>query len=70
MQTTGPRGEHLRLCLQLILQAHLHQLDAGLTAEKVLALCVDVGMRNVPDTQAARLASLRVLAAQLLPSFK
>lgn len=69
METTGPRGEHLRLCLQLILQAHLHQLDAGLTEAKVLSLCDEMGLQNVPATHSARLAALQVLAAQQLSLF-
>lgn len=69
MQTTGPRGEHLRLSLQLILQAHLHQLDAGLTEAKVETLCNEVGMRKIPATHGERLETLQVLAAQLLPLF-
>ncbi len=67
MQTTGPRGEHLRLCLQLILQSHLHQLDAGLNDAKVRALCVELGMQNTPGSHEARLGALQVIAAQLLP---
>jgi hypothetical protein len=67
MQQTGPRAEHVRLCLQFILQAHLHQLDAGLTEEKVLELCTEVGLPNMPETHERRLAALQVLAARLLP---
>jgi len=69
MEVSGPKGEHLRLCLQLILQSHLHQFDSGLTEDKIEALCRDAGMQNVPTTQAARLEALQVLAAQLLPLF-
>lgn len=67
MQQTGPRAEHVRLCLRLILQSHLHQLDAGLTEEKMLELCTEVGLPNVPDTHEQRLAALQVQAARLLP---
>lgn len=67
MQQTGPRAEHVRLCLRLILQSHLHQFDAGLTEEKMLELCTEVGLPNVPDTHEQRLAALQVQAARLLP---
>ena len=66
MLQTGPRVEHIRLCLQLILQSHLHQLDAGLTKEKVLELCNEVGLSNVLETHEQRLAALQVQAARVL----
>ncbi len=69
MKRTGPHNEHIRLCLQLILQAHLHQLDAGFTDQKVQDLCAQLGMQNVPDMHEKRLAALQVLAAKLLPQF-
>lgn len=69
MERTGPLGEHLQLCLQLILQAHLHQLDAGFTEQKVFDLCTQVDMQNILRTHEARLAALQVLAAQMLPLF-
>src|SRR5947209_2969815 len=50
MPQTSPRAEHVRLCLQLILQSYLHQLDAGLTEEKVLELCTEANLPNVPET--------------------
>lgn len=31
MATMLRDGEHLKLCLQLILQSHLHQFDVGFT---------------------------------------
>lgn len=66
MPQTAPRAEHVRLCLKLILQSHLHQLDAGLTEEKVLELCTEAGLPNVPETHERRLAALQVQAARLL----
>ena len=69
MHTTGPEGEHLKLCLQLILQAHLHQLDAGFTEARVEALCHEMEMQNVPPTHEARLEALQVLAARQLQLF-
>lgn len=67
MPQTGPRAEHVRLCLQLILQSYLHQLDAGLTKEKVLELCNEIGLPDVPATHERRLAALQAQASRLLP---
>ncbi|AMP02118.1 hypothetical protein CAter10_4730 [Collimonas arenae] len=67
MERTGPTREHVRLCLQLILQAHLHQLEAGLTHQKVLDICALLDMHKVPPTHAERLDALQVVAAQVLP---
>lgn len=67
MEKTGPTREHVQLCLQLILQAHLHQLDPGLTHQKVMELCGVLDMQNIPETHTARLDALQVLAAQVLP---
>lgn len=64
----SPQGEHIGLCLRLILQSHLHQLDAGLTEIKVHALCASLRIREIPSNYEARLALLQVLAAQLLPT--
>lgn len=68
MEANNPRKEHLKLCLQLILQSHLHQLDAGLTEGKMLELCNETGLQNVPETHEQRLAALQLQAARLLPS--
>lgn len=70
VEKNGPGTEHLRLCLQLIVQSHLHQFDAGLTECKVEALCREVGIREVPLTHNARLAALQVAAVRILPLFK
>jgi hypothetical protein len=67
MEDIGPTREHVQLCLQLVLQAHLHQLDPGLTHQKVVELCRALGMHNMPETHAARLDALQVLAARMLP---
>lgn len=68
--TDSPLQENLLLCLRLILQAHLHQLDAGITDVKLQALCEELDMASIPDSCEAKLAALQVLAAQLLPRFK
>ncbi|PLY39354.1 hypothetical protein CSZ94_26885 [Janthinobacterium sp. ROICE36] len=67
MERTGPTREHVRLSLQLILQAHLHQLNDGLTYQKVIEICVFINMRDIPETHAARLEALQIAAAQVLP---
>ena len=67
MEMNGPRREHLKLCLQLILQSHLHQLDAGFTEQKVLELCTQLEVPDVPATHEKRLAALQVQAARMLP---
>ena len=67
MERTGPTREHVQLCLQLILQAHLHQLDVGLTHQKVVELCGVLDMHDIPENHAARLRALQVVAAQALP---
>jgi len=69
MEIIGPEKEHLRLCLQLILQSHLHQLDAGLSEEKVLELCEKTGMADIPATHQKRVMALQTLAARVLPTF-
>lgn len=67
MKQTSVQAEHLRLCLQLILQAHLHELDAGFTEEKLRKLCTQLKLAQVPHTREGQLAALQVLAAQRLP---
>jgi hypothetical protein len=67
MKKNSSHSEHLRLCLQLILQAHLHELDVGFTEEKLHELCAQLRLTQLPDTNERRLAALQVLAAQRLP---
>ncbi|NKI93890.1 hypothetical protein [Rhizobacter sp. SG703] len=67
MPINGPRTERQRLCLQLILHTHLHQLEMPLTEQMVSELCVELGLPNVPSTHRARVAALQVEAAKLLP---
>ncbi|CAB3829796.1 hypothetical protein ACUDCK_16660 [Achromobacter sp. CF-sbj1-Ac2-l] len=67
MKRNVPRGERKRLCLQLILHAHLHQFEMPLTEAAISELCTELGMQNVPGTREGRIAALQVLAAQLLP---
>lgn len=69
MKSTGPYDEHIRLCLRLILQSHLHQLDAGFTEKKVQAIFAALKIQNVPSTHGNRIATLQILAAKLLPKF-
>jgi hypothetical protein len=59
--------EHVKLCLRLVLHAHLHQLEAGLTHQKVVELCSMLDMNQEKATHAERLDALQVRAAQLLP---
>lgn len=68
-QHSDPHFEHLRLCLQLILQAHLHQFDDGMCEQKVRSLCAELGLSNIADTDKARRRALQVKAAQMLPKF-
>ncbi len=58
--------EHWRLCLQLILQSHLHQLDAGLTEKKVYELCRELKLRDIPGTHDKRLVRLQEIAPRIL----
>ena len=67
MKQTSSQVEHLRLCLQLILQAHLHELDVGFTEQKLRELCAQLRLTQVPHTVEGCLAALQVLAAQRLP---
>jgi hypothetical protein len=68
MQVLAPKREHLRLCLQLILQSFLHNLDAGFTEQKILDLCAELELRIIPNTHRHRLAALQTMGARILPT--
>lgn len=66
MKPKGPIREHVVLCLRVILQARLHNLDDGFSEEKVIELCNAIGVIEVPETHCERVLILQRAAASIL----